>query len=771
MLKVKEVTKKYVSKRGNECNALQGVTFNLPEKGLFFILGKSGSGKSTLLNLLSGLDKCTGGEIVLNGINITEMDAAQLDVYRNEFLGFIFQEFNLIENLSVGENVSLALSLQNRKSVEGEVEKALNEVDLNGMSGRFPDELSGGQKQRVAIARALIKNPRIIFADEPTGNLDSETGKDIFELLVSLSKSKLVIVVSHDEESAEKYGDGIIELKDGKIIKNTCGTIDDVRDEPADLKAYRTKLPDRLAFKMGVSNLLKKKVRSISCILIAVLTILSIAVSQLILSYTPEYSIYRQAKKDGISHIVLEQGEKTFFGIEPGADEISQSTLAHIKDKWTAGFVTKTDSDDVYIESANDLLAAGFEFVGEYLPLDENSFYMSEEYLQELLNESYENRCYIYEDGEFIKIDKSLHNKHNLVGKPIYFDRYYEPSLDRSSVIAGIIATAENNCTPDISELYEKEISWNSFVNGDKFYIQGHLKQLNLTYNGGSRNGLGQKFEITSASSSGQFITNDKLQVYSTTGKSDIFNTILSIGEVYGENGKVNSVADIVLADNEVIVSYDIYRQMFPDAKDVYYYAAYAPEHINEKISLSFKESETGYVCKTYENLILKGFSFNFNPQENIYKVVLGQNNVTELYYDTVSSEALIVNISNIDNLHGFLKDLRTKNVNAYVVNSDFFYGFEETCGQFGLIFVGLSCALSILLLLFVINLISVSIKNQKKEIGILRALGARSRDIFKIFIFESMLLAVIPCIVCFGGAFICAWLLNKVFTAGYIYM
>ena len=221
MLEAKHLKKTYKTKGGVEVHALDDVSVSFPEKGMVFLLGKSGSGKSTLLNVLGGLDKVDEGEIIIKGKNSKDFSGADFDSYRNTFIGFIFQEYNILNEFNIEQNISLALQLQGKPNDKAAVEAILEQVDLKGMGRRKPNTLSGGQKQRVAIARALIKNPEIIMADEPTGALDSNTGKQVFDTLKKLSQSKLVIVVSHDRDFAEIYADRIIELSDGKIISDS----------------------------------------------------------------------------------------------------------------------------------------------------------------------------------------------------------------------------------------------------------------------------------------------------------------------------------------------------------------------------------------------------------------------------------------------------------------------------------------------------------------------------------------------------------------------
>lgn len=219
MIKLNGVTKTYRMKSG-EVHALKGVSLDLPESGMVFVLGKSGCGKSTLLNVVGGLDEITSGEIVVDGVSMSEYRAKDYDMYRNRYIGFIFQEYNLIDGFNVGKNISLALELQQNKDKKSLIENVLEQVGLAGFYNRKINELSGGQKQRVAIARALVKNPRIILADEPTGNLDSATAEEIFGLLKELSSDRLILVVSHDRENAEQYADRIIELKDGEVLSD-----------------------------------------------------------------------------------------------------------------------------------------------------------------------------------------------------------------------------------------------------------------------------------------------------------------------------------------------------------------------------------------------------------------------------------------------------------------------------------------------------------------------------------------------------------------------
>jgi len=219
MINITDLTKIYRSKKRSVCRALDKVNLTLPDTGLVFVLGKSGSGKSTLLNLIGGLDSITEGKIVVDGNDLSTFREKDFCNYRNTHIGFIFQDYHLIDELTVYDNIVLSLNLRHIEDSD-KVKAALEKVDLAGYEDRYPKELSGGERQRVAIARAIVKNPRIVLADEPTGNLDTNTATSITELLRELSKDCLILIVSHNLNDANKYADRIVELSYGHIVSD-----------------------------------------------------------------------------------------------------------------------------------------------------------------------------------------------------------------------------------------------------------------------------------------------------------------------------------------------------------------------------------------------------------------------------------------------------------------------------------------------------------------------------------------------------------------------
>lgn len=213
--------KKYYGKKDNIVKAVDGISLEVENGKFTAIIGTSGSGKSTLLHCLAGLDKPTSGEVILTNKNIYSLNDDELSRIRRQEFGFIFQNFNLIPVLNVYDNIILPIQLDGKKEDKEYIMNIIKKVGLEDQLKKFPDELSGGQQQRVAIARALSNKPAVIFADEPTGNLDSKTTEEVMSLLRSTVSelNQTLLMITHDENIA-KEADRIITISDGKIIKD-----------------------------------------------------------------------------------------------------------------------------------------------------------------------------------------------------------------------------------------------------------------------------------------------------------------------------------------------------------------------------------------------------------------------------------------------------------------------------------------------------------------------------------------------------------------------
>ncbi len=282
MLELKGIKKTYRS--GDEkVEALKGINLKFRESEFVSILGQSGCGKTTLLNIIGGLDRYTTGDLIINGKSTKKFKDRDWDAYRNYKIGFVFQSYNLIGHQTILSNVELALTIGgiSKKERKERAIKALEDVGLKEHIHKKPNQLSGGQMQRVAIARALVNNPDIILADEPTGALDTKTSVQVMEILKKISKDKLIIMVTHNPELAEKYSSRIIRILDGVITEDSNPITNQEIEEKVEInKIGRTSMKFWTAFRLSLNNLLTKKGRTILVSFAGSIGIIGIALVQ-----------------------------------------------------------------------------------------------------------------------------------------------------------------------------------------------------------------------------------------------------------------------------------------------------------------------------------------------------------------------------------------------------------------------------------------------------------------------------------------------------------
>ena len=327
MLQLKDIVKKY-NTGGTEVEVLKKVNISFRESEFVSILGASGSGKTTLLNIIGGLDKYSSGDMLLMGRSTKEFTDRDWDSYRNGTIGFVFQSYNLIGHLSVIENVKLALSISGESNKENDIKakKVLEDVGLGEHLYKKPNQLSGGQMQRVAIARALVTNPKVILADEPTGALDSKTSVQIMELIKEISKEKLVIMVTHNPELARKYSDRIVSVKDGEIIEDTKPYIEQEGNNGYELK--KTAMAFSSAIKSSFKNLLTKKFRSLMTVVASSIGIISIGLVLAISSGMDKYIKTMQNENLSSMPITISSNQINFgIGEDNNTSDSSEENL------------------------------------------------------------------------------------------------------------------------------------------------------------------------------------------------------------------------------------------------------------------------------------------------------------------------------------------------------------------------------------------------------------------------------------------------------------
>ena len=292
MLQIKNISKQY--KTGDLVqNALNDVSLNFRDNEFVSILGPSGSGKTTLLNIIGGLDRYDSGNLIINNVSTKNYKDRDWDSYRNHTIGFVFQSYNLIPHQTVLANVELALTIGgvSKRERKRRALETLEKVGLREQAHKKPNQMSGGQMQRVAIARALVNNPDILLADEPTGALDTETSLQVMELLKQVANDRLVIMVTHNAELAEKYSTRIVKLRDGKITGDTAPFLPDEKklEKPKHKNLGKASMSIFTALFLSLNNLLTKKGRTFLTAFAGSIGIIGIA---LILSLSTGFQNY-----------------------------------------------------------------------------------------------------------------------------------------------------------------------------------------------------------------------------------------------------------------------------------------------------------------------------------------------------------------------------------------------------------------------------------------------------------------------------------------------
>ena len=362
MLEIKNINKNYQTGEFIQ-KALNNVSIKFREHEFVAILGPSGSGKTTLLNILGGLDQYDHGDLLVNGLSTKKFKSKDWDAYRNNCIGFIFQSYNLISHISIQSNVELTMTLSNytKKKRKSKAQEALKRVGLIDHAHKKPNQLSGGQMQRVAIARALVNDPNIILADEPTGALDSKTSIQIMEMIKDIAKDKLVIMVTHNRELAEKYASRIIELKDGEIVSDSNPYNTEEKNKKISIK--KTKMSFLTAISLSFNNILTKKGRTILTALASSIGIIGIA---LILSLSNGFDIQiKKFESDSLSSLPIviseesmtldEENTESMMGIEKDKEKYPSDEVIYPKDPIYEQLTVKNVITKEYIDFIENL--------------------------------------------------------------------------------------------------------------------------------------------------------------------------------------------------------------------------------------------------------------------------------------------------------------------------------------------------------------------------------------------------------------------------------
>lgn len=863
MLETKELVKIYKPKKGVPVTALDKVSLKFPDKGMVFLLGKSGSGKSTLLNVLGGLDNYDGGEIIIKGVSSKNFKQQHFDSYRNTYVGFIFQEYNVLDEFSVGANIALAIELQNRKAGDGEINDILKQVDLEGFGNRKPNELSGGQKQRVAIARALVKKPEIIMADEPTGALDSNTGRQVFDTLKKLSETKLVIVVSHDREFAEQYADRIIELSDGRVISDVeldtapvaeeksaaLGFHDNIVEVPCgyhlteqdreEINAYieklkkgsleitvsrknqssksfvktdtskiksedgstfkliKSKLPLKNAFKIGASGLKHKKIRLVFTIILSCIAFGLFGLSDTFGAYNHIKTCTNSLVDSGVKYLSVAKSKKVggdtdFYWRDYGYG-ISEKNLAEVSkgvgvpmhgvfspanadlsfDSQINPEVKLTETDyNIYscafsgFAEINDSVVnnMGFKLLSGTLPDGTKDEIAVSEYVFEIFKkaEYFDGTTFNKaKDGTQTPVYQKINNYNDLIGKTITLNnvKYTITAIvDTGFDISRYVSLAEKKDHQTKAEQMVDYVLYNEFCSSSAYSYAGVIMV-----------GKEKMEKLIAERPPMTPITEGYINFYSNTGKENEdygvdSQYLATLQDVKGEKIIWIDGEKKTLGDKEIIATMDAiqFYNGNPDTDD---YAKY------------LKNKNT-----------LSAWEYDFDNGENTdgWKLVgiidnTLEGNKSKLKSTVAVSDSMFKKYTDgSENIYSFAVGARpaekeaVRSAVAYCYNEDSNVRFQiQNSVTFELdsvndalkimskYFFWIGIGFAAFAALMLANFIGTSISYKKQEIGILRAIGSRSNDVFRIFFAESFVIAMINFVLSSIGVFAATVIFN----------
>ena len=766
-----------------DTKALVNLNLNINDKGLVFIVGKSGSGKSTLLNLLGGLDSPDKGKIIVDNKDICTLKNKELDSYRNSYVGFIFQEFNTLEEFSVFDNIKLALKLQGIND-DNRVEEVLKEVDLAGLGNRNINELSGGQKQRVSIARALVKKPKLILADEPTGNLDRKSSEKIFEILKSISKNSLVVVVSHDVEAADTYADRIIRIEDGKIIKDSVEFKSEKNNNTLELK--KSKLPFGYAFKMAMSYTLNNPFRLIMSILLTMigLSFMGFAVNMYLFDNTSfaidtmnqndltnlkvENNLYIQDDDTRIDKKQQLDDDKLSY-IEKVTSSVLNNEYTLYEDGTLLSFEFGSLKEELVENKAYNIKPDNFKYIllkdkriinkiiGSY-PIEDNEIVVHKYFADSIINfgiKTSDNKFYranSYEDIINTRARIKLNN--------------------HEVIISGIV--------DDDNEIFKRSFRSGEFWSSDfeRYYNELYISAASLIY---VTEGFINNIELTNNVNTSTMVLEHEGVILSNI---EILNHDLEYIDIYG-----NKTSNNEIDSNEVILSFNSLKKL--DSSFNGELEKYLDSNRDKTYNLILEEFLKLYLQSNKIFSIELKDNGNNKIHESVLKVVgftLGDTNYISNKYVNSSEDnqknifATYVYVNNKNDLKNIFNTLTIKYDDSYFIPGEMyivsFTGSENVSSiiymyhyikkfllNFSLVFI-------LFAFLLILNFVSNSISNVRKQIGILRSIGSTNNDILKIFEIESLIIGIISWVF---GVFM--WILesklmnNSIFNKNYYFI
>lgn len=757
MIIVKNLTKVYKTNNNEEdVVALNNVNLVLPDKGFVAVYGASGCGKSTLLNVLGGLDQATSGEMIVNHRNTKGFNEHDWNAYRNQEVGFVFQNYYLLPHLTVFDNI--AITLQMSKQTDGLKERifqALKQVGLEKTAKRFPRQISGGQQQRIAIARALVANPSIILADEPTGALDLKSSEIVMKSLKEVSKNHLVVMVTHNERLAKEYADRMIEISYGEIALDTAP----LKEEDVEVTSTplrKVHLPFRTTFKWSARNVVRKRGRSIP---IAIASAIGLGAAGIVLSMSRGVDDFvKDSQRNAVANYpvyVTCYSKNSSVSREQDLDQFPEEQ-AIIVDKPSEAVQDKvTSMQDDFMDYMSKMPAEYSAHHHSNLAINFNMFTKSPQGNVEQISASSYTMCIApdYDDYQFIRNQYTVYgelpkNDHDLV---LVIDTYNRIDLNTLKAL-GFDITAEKILFSDIIGKQEYRVVSNDYVYTSRQVrandpVECNPQPSESEYNADlSLPDSSRLYYVKVTSEEGQESFEHPTSPYSSS-------TTYYAKKLYTKFSKVSDYQTIYEQPHHEMKICGIIRQKSDNADALYGTSLlYHSSFVN-----TVKQMNTS--SQIYKQQVAYGTEFDvlgnghFNPStdgknsaeyylDNRIISIGGKERITSIYYytNTIEQRELIKD---------YIKDykmpkdsevtLRVKDYLESVTSA-----FSSLASTFESVVLILSLVSILISVILTAILTYISVLERKNEIGLLRSLGARKRDISLMFITEANIIGAV---------------------------
>jgi len=728
MISLKNISKFYEINGQRGRNVLDNLSLQLPDKGLVVIFGASGCGKSTFLNILGGLDLPSSGSLVVSGRDTGKFTSADWDSYRNQEVGFIFQNYYLLPHLNVYENIAITLQMSNKtQDIREKINEAIEKVGLAQYKNRYPRTLSGGQQQRVAIARALISHPSLILADEPTGALDEENAIIVMDSLKKISEDHLVVMVTHNEKLAKRYADRFIELSYGTIKSDSLK--ENIHEDSANnCKLSKTHLPFLTNLKWSFRNVWKKKSRTIPTMIASGIGFMAVG---LVVSMTVQVNQYtKDAQSASLSKYPVYV-----------ASYSKASAQAHTKD------LTEYPTDSYVIVEKYDYDEQ------THLPVMQKDF---ADYMAKMPKEYYVG-AHSNSMLNFEVMSKSEDNEYRRVSSTSYMSKIalnYDFVKQQYDVITGTLPTKKNDILLLVDSYNRVDVSKLERLGFDISQDKIDFNQI-----------IGKEFK---------FVPNDnyykKYTIISpSTGKDTNIYTTPSISEyedIYNDSSCLTlNIVGIIRpkTHDSSLFSYPlVYSQELSEfvqkingessiVNDQIKYAGFTKDTIQD-LPDDAKVVDV-FTGKYMEKQISGTYPLSINYQFQYILYYLGNVEVsTALYYYTDNFETRSKIMNYINSYKAPEKSVVVLSSRDYIQSvTTEFSGMVDTFS--GVVFIFSLVAIFICIILTAV-LTYISVLERTREIGLLRSLGARKKDVSFLFIMESCICGFFGGIIAIAGCF-----------------